>query len=544
MSYRVGIDVGTTFTAAAIHRNGRAEIFPLSERRIVAPTMVARDDAGRLLVGWAAASQLRDHPERVVHSFKRRIGDRTPLPLGDREYEPSWFMAQILSAVVTEITRVAGEAPNRITLTHPANWNARKIASLLRAASTAGLTADAIILMSEPEAAAVAHAATSTVEEGSMLAVYDLGGGSFDTGVLRRTGGEYEIVGLPEGVDRLGGLDFDATLYRYAVDQLRRRLPSIDPSDESTGRALSQLHLDCVLAKESLSFDEQTFLSLTLDGRSAETTIERQSFEALIRPALMETISALRRCLNSARMHASDLDEILLTGGSSQIPLVAELLATELGRPVSVHPTPKELVALGAAVAAAKADGADRAEAIDDLGDAPTPDETSPHHPASPHDPVDPVELIAPITGNRHADGHSDGNANGRAADVDVPPRQAAARADSPIIDGFAARPAVPRVELDAATAVERTEPALLADGAGLGPPSTPGGASPGPSAGQGARVRFHEPARHGAAVAEPDELLFTPSGPAGDRLSLVIGMVGAVALVVIVAAILLLVSS
>lgn len=359
MSYRVGIDVGTTFTAAAIHRNGSAEIFPLSEKRVVAPTMVARDDAGRLLVGWPAASQLRDRPENVVHSFKRRVGDRTPLPLGEREYEPSWFMAQVISAVVTEITRVEGEAPNRIALTHPATWNAHKMARLLQAASTAGLAADAIVLLSEPEAAAMTHAATTDVSNESMMAVYDLGGGSFDTAALRRARDGYQIVGLPEGIERLGGLDFDAALYRYAIDQLSRSLPKIDPDDEATARSLSHLHLDCVVAKEALSFEQHAKLSLGVGGKSASITVQRQSFEALLRPALMETISALRRCLASARIEAEDLSEVLLTGGSSQIPLVTELLSTELGRPVSVHPAPKELVALGAAYAAAKEDGAE-----------------------------------------------------------------------------------------------------------------------------------------------------------------------------------------
>ena len=357
MSYRVGIDVGTTFTAAAIHRNGAARIFPLSERKIVAPTMVAKDESGRLLVGWSAARQLRHHPEQVVHSFKRRVGDPTPIPLGERAYEPSWYMAQVISAVVTEITRVEGDAPNRITLTHPATWKAHKITRLLEAASAAGLAADAIVLLSEPEAAAMTRATTTDGTDDSMIAVYDLGGGSFDTATLWRARDGYQVVGAPEGIERLGGLDFDAALYRYAIDQLSRSLPAIDPDDHNTAQALSHLHLDCVVAKEALSFEQHAPLSLEIGGRSASITVQRQSFEALIRPTLMETIRALRRCLASARIDADDLSEILLTGGSSQIPLVTELLSMELGRPVSVHPAPKELVALGAAYAAAREDG-------------------------------------------------------------------------------------------------------------------------------------------------------------------------------------------
>ena len=358
MSYQVGIDVGTTFTAAAVHRGGAARIFPLSEQRIVVPTMVARSPDGQLLVGWSAARQLREHPERVVHSFKRRIGDRTPIPLDTNSFEPSWYVAQILGAVIAELIRREGEPPSRVALTHPANWNAHKIARLLQAASTAGLNADATVLLSEPEAAAMAHATTAQIADGTLIAVYDLGGGSFDTAVLRRTRTAYEIVGLPEGIERLGGLDFDATLFRYATDQLARMLPAIDPDDPAAASALAQLHLDCVAAKEALSFEPSSDLTLSVNGRTASVTIERRNFEALVRPALMETIGALRRCLATARISTEAVTEVLLTGGSSQIPLVAELLSQEMGRPVSVHDTPKELVALGAAHAAAVADGA------------------------------------------------------------------------------------------------------------------------------------------------------------------------------------------
>lgn len=357
MTYQVGIDVGTTFTAAAVHRDGVARVFSLSESRVVAPTMVAEDDAGQLLVGWSAARQLREHPERVVHSFKRRIGDRTPISLGARSYEPSWYMAQLIGAVITEVTRREGDAPSRVALTHPASWNAHKMARLLRAASTAGLKPDATVLLSEPEAAAVAYTTTAEIADGALIAVYDLGGGSFDTAVLRRAGTGYEIVGLPEGIERLGGLDFDAALYRYATDQLARSLPTVDPSDEAATRALSQLHLQCVVAKEALSFERSSELSLSVGERSATVTIERPSFEALIRPALMETIGALRRCLATARISTNDVAEVLLTGGSSRIPLVAHLLSEEMGRPVAVHQAPKELVAVGAAYAAARADG-------------------------------------------------------------------------------------------------------------------------------------------------------------------------------------------
>ncbi|MGI9612800.1 MAG: Hsp70 family protein [Acidimicrobiales bacterium] len=444
--------MGTTFTAAAIHRDGTAKIFPLSEQRIIAPTMVARDDDGRVVVGWQAARSLRDHPERVVHSFKRRIGDRTPIALGDKAYEPSWFIAQIIGAVVTEITRREGEAPSRIALTHPATWNAHKIARLLDAASAAGLTAEATVLLSEPEAAAMAHTTTTEIEAGALIAVYDLGGGSFDTAALRRSSTGYEIVGLPEGIERLGGLDFDEALYRYATDQMRRSLPPIDPADESTGRSLSQLHLDCVTAKETLSFEPSADLALSVGDRNATVTIERPSFEALVRPALMETIGALRRCLSTARVSADDVGEVLLTGGSSQIPLVAKLLSEETRRPVAVHPSPKELVAIGAAYAAARADDANGDD--ESSSSAKTIEPTSSQRSA----PTPPLTTASTMTASNEPS-----NGNGDAGEIDL----ATVAVPSPVAPDTSMPAQSTAVGLSAAT-----KPAPVAAGGAGRPPS------------------------------------------------------------------------
>ena len=102
MTYELGIDIGTTFTAAAVHTDGATDVFPLSENRVDAPTMLADSDHGAFLVGWAAAKKLRSNPDAVVHSFKRRIGDPTPLKLGNREHEPVWYIGQIIRLIASE----------------------------------------------------------------------------------------------------------------------------------------------------------------------------------------------------------------------------------------------------------------------------------------------------------------------------------------------------------------------------------------------------------------------------------------------------------
>jgi len=402
VGYQLGVDIGTTFTAAAIHHASRARIVRLSDDDATIPTVVSTLPGGSLVVGCLGSERLRTHPELVAREFKRRIGDPTPIELGPESHQASWYMAQVLAAVAAAVAAGEGEPPNRVALTHPANWSGQKITRLLQAVSEAGLDPEATVLLTEPEAAARAHAATRAVTEGEVIAVYDLGGGTFDTAVLRRAGEGYEMLGRPEGIERLGGLDFDMALFRYVTHQLGHGFKSLDLTNPPVARGVVALRDACVQAKERLSFVTEIEVAVEIPDLAPRVEVDRRSFEALVRPALMETIGALRRALAGAAVEAEDVSQILIAGGSSRIPLVAELIAEVLERPVAIDRDPKHVVALGAAHAAADAGDAASSGHAGPFADERAGDPSTTGRPAPPiQQPADPV--VAEPVGARPA---------------------------------------------------------------------------------------------------------------------------------------------
>ncbi len=355
MSYHLGVDLGTTYTAVAVHHDGRPEIVGLGTRAASVPTVVFLRDDHAVLTGDAANRRAVAEPGRVAREFKRRLGDPTPILLGGTPYSPEALMAELLRSVVATVADRQGGQPHAITLTHPANWGPYKLDLLAQTVRLAGLSH--VGTLSEPEAAAIHYASTARVEAGEVVAVYDLGGGTFDAAVLRKTPTGFEILGAPEGVDRLGGVDFDQAVFGFVARALDGALDALDHDDPTTLAALARLRQECVEAKEALSGDSQATVPVLLPGVQTEVRITRGEFESMIRPTLGETIRALRRALDAAGVAAEEVTAVLLVGGSSRIPLVAELVEAELGRPVAVDVHPKHAVALGAALHAARGSG-------------------------------------------------------------------------------------------------------------------------------------------------------------------------------------------
>ena len=183
MPYELGVDLGTTYSAAAVHRDRRISIVTLGNRAASVPSVVLLRADGDMLTGEAASRRAASEPERVAREFKRRLGDPTPLILGSTPYSAEALMAKLLRWVVESVTEREGEPPRAVALTHPANWGAYKRDLLAQAVRLAGL--DAATLLSEPEAAAIHYASFERVDAGTLVAVYDLGGGTFDAAVLR-----------------------------------------------------------------------------------------------------------------------------------------------------------------------------------------------------------------------------------------------------------------------------------------------------------------------------------------------------------------------
>jgi actin-like ATPase involved in cell morphogenesis len=347
VGYALGVDLGTTFTAAAIAEGGRAQIFELSSDLAAIPSVVYAAADGSFLVGEPAVRRARSDPDRVAREFKRRLGGANLL-LGGTPFSAHVLMAKLLAATTRRVTEQRGTPPERVVLTYPANWGEYKIDLLRQAARMCDLEAN---FVPEPEAAAIAYAHSERMAPGETVIVYDLGGGTFDAAVLAKTDTGFDLLGRPDGIEQLGGMDFDDAVYQYVLRALPTdRISQLDYDDEVTVGALTELRAESVAAKEALSDDTQAEINVLLPTVQTQIRLTREEFETLIRPDLDETIAALRRALRSAALEPEQVERVLLVGGSSRIPLVAQLLAATVGRPVAVDAHPKHAIATGAAL--------------------------------------------------------------------------------------------------------------------------------------------------------------------------------------------------
>lgn len=347
MDYGLGIDLGTTFSAAAVSTADTVEVFFLGARSATIPSVVVVREHGEVLVGEAAERRALAEPARSAREFKRRLGDPTPIFLGGVPYGAESLTAHLLRAVVEQVAERQGGRPGRIALTHPATYRDYKLDLMRLAVGQADI--GEVTFVSEPDAAARHYAAQDRLDDGAVVAVYDFGGGTFDATVVRKNGDAFELLGSPEGMERIGGVDFDEALLAHVDESLGGALGALDVEDPATRAALARLREECRHAKEALSSDTDVNIPIALPNLSTEVRVTRSGFEALIRPRVTETIEALQRAVRSAGLGMDEVARVLLVGGTSHIPLVRQMVRDATGRPVALDAHPKHSVSLGAA---------------------------------------------------------------------------------------------------------------------------------------------------------------------------------------------------
>lgn len=350
MSYGLGIDVGTTYTAASVFRDGQVRACTLGQNGDAMATVVYLTEGGDFVVGDVARRRLIDDPAGGAREFKRRLGDSTPLVLNGSPYSADRLMGAVFRHVIRVVSETEGEPPAHVVVTHPSNWQAFKI-DLVRQAAAGAVGLASLSLIEEPIAAAVYYAHAGRIEVGELVGVYDLGGGTFDAAVLQRTQAGFRRLGEPAGIERLGGIDFDAALMAHVQHSLGERFATLDSKDRAVRVGLEDLRIECIEAKQALSADTTATINVGLPGLHDSVRITRAEFEQLIRPVLKETIDSLRTAIRQAGATPDQLATVLLIGGSSRIPLVSDIVSAEIGRPVAVDAHPKLAVAMGAAVA-------------------------------------------------------------------------------------------------------------------------------------------------------------------------------------------------
>lgn len=363
MGYAAGIDLGSSFTAVAVSRGGQSRMVALGERQILRPSVVRVQPNGSLAFGASGKTDVDDDPTLTARDFKRNLGDDVPVVLGSRPYSAVSLLAAMVRSVISLLTDLEGEPPERVVLTYPAAWGPHRREQFNEIPRRASLDPDIVSFVAEPVATATYYAAQQRVSEGDLIAIYDLGGGIFDAAVVRPQSGagqppgagdevRWEVLGLPDGVAGVGGVDFDEAILAHVDVALEGALSALDLRDPIAAIARQRLRNECARAKEDLSHATVTDIVVSLPQRSALVRLTRAELEEMIRPAVESTMSALRQAMKSAGVSREELAAVVLVGGSSRIPLVRRLLSEQLGRPVLIDPHPQQSVALGAAIIA------------------------------------------------------------------------------------------------------------------------------------------------------------------------------------------------
>ena len=355
MAKMIGIDLGTTNSCVAVVEGGKPVVIPNAEGQRTTPSVVAFTKAGERLVGEPAKRQAVTNAPRTVTSVKRLMGSETRVPIDGKCYTPQELSALILQKLKTDAEAYLGETVTEAVITVPAYFNDAQRQATKDAGRIAGLNVRRII--NEPTAAALAYGLDNGRTQTVM--VYDLGGGTFDVSLIRIGDGIVQVLSTC-GDNYLGGDDFDERIVSWMAEQCK----ASHGVDLTTDRvAMQRLREEAEKAKKELSSAKQTELSLPFLTTTAQgalhlqLTLTRAKFEELCADLIERTALPVRNALSDARLSASDLDQVLLVGGSTRIPAVQAKVMRMTGLEPSRSLNPDECVALGAAVQAGRLGG-------------------------------------------------------------------------------------------------------------------------------------------------------------------------------------------
>ncbi len=347
MSKIIGIDLGTTNSCVAVLEGGEAKVIPNPEGGRTTPSVVAFKK-GERIVGDAAKRQAITNPN-TVSSIKRLMGTNKKVELEDKKYSPEEISAMILSYMKDYAESYLGEKVTKAVITVPAYFNDSQRQATKNAGKIAGLEVERII--NEPTAAALAYGLDKQENTHTIL-VYDLGGGTFDVSVMELGDGVFEVKATA-GNNHLGGDDFDQRIMDYLISEFKKE-NKVDLSKDKM--AMQRLKEVAEKAKKDLSGMTSTqisapFISQGEDGPlHLDMTLTRAKFEDLISDLVESTLDPVRQAIKDAKIKKSDIDKVLLVGGSTRIPMVQELIKKELGKEPSREVNPDEVVAMGAAI--------------------------------------------------------------------------------------------------------------------------------------------------------------------------------------------------
>ena len=346
----IGIDLGTTNSEVAILSGGTPRIVREGDEAIL-PSCVGLDETGQIVIGHQARNQYAVAPERTVLSIKRLMGSETKVPMGAEEYTPQEISAFILKALKERAGRALGRPVSKAVITVPAYFTDAQRQATREAGDLAGL--EVVRIINEPTAAALSYEISS--EGHRKILVYDLGGGTFDVSVVSMEAGVVEVL-ASTGDNQLGGDDFDQVL----LERLNAHIETeLGLADSRRNRVL-QARLRRAAERAKIELSRQPYACVeedhvgSVDGEALHLSCElsREDFESALEEPLARTMQAVTTALNDADVRPSQLDRVLLVGGSTRIPRITQLLSERLGQEPDGGVDPDLCVALGAAVQA------------------------------------------------------------------------------------------------------------------------------------------------------------------------------------------------
>lgn len=338
----VGIDLGTTHSLVGIYGENGPVLFPNALGDYLTPSVVSVDDDGHMIVGQAARDRMVSHPSASVATFKRWMGTPRETHLGTRNFRPEELSALILRTLVADAEAATGQKVTEAVISVPAYFSDAQRKATRAAGELAGIRVERLI--NEPTAAALAYGLQEK-HDGARFLVFDLGGGTFDVSVLEMFDGVVEVH-ASAGDNFLGGEDFLDVLETAFCNEHSLPVDSLTPQERG------QLRRRLELAKRELGAGSQARVEWKRDEQVFDWRIEEERFAKLSESLVQRMRTPLERAMRDARLQPTQLDEIVLVGGASRMPLVARLVSRMFGRLPLRHVNPDQAIALGACIAA------------------------------------------------------------------------------------------------------------------------------------------------------------------------------------------------
>ena len=345
----IGIDLGTTNSCVAVMEGGEPVVIPNPEGNRTTPSVVAFSKNGERLVGQIAKRQAVTNPDKTVISIKRKMGTAEKVNIDGDEFTPQEISAMILQKLKADAESYLGQKVTQAVITVPAYFSDSQRQATKDAGKIAGL--EVLRIINEPTAAALAYGVDKEDKDQKIM-VYDLGGGTFDVSILDIGDGVFEVLAT-SGNNKLGGDDFDEAIIKYLVAEFKKE-SGIDLSADKS--AMQRLKEAAEKAKIELSGMQQTNINLpfiTADStgpKHLDITLTRPKFEELIGDLVRSTTGPVNQALKDAGLTSNDIDQVLLVGGSTRVPLVQETVKQITGKEPNKGINPDECVAIGASI--------------------------------------------------------------------------------------------------------------------------------------------------------------------------------------------------